>query len=250
MSANESSPDPHLAAQFAELAPWVFQFRIGKATYGGGISAVGDIRLTEFLRFAPEAKRILELGSLEGAHSALLARAPGVKEVVAIEGRAHNLEKAELVRRLLRLDHLKFVQANLETTDLTKLGGFDAVFCTGLLYHLPEPWKLIEQLPRVAPKLLLWTHYAEDVAADTVQAGYRGRVQTEGGADEPLSGMSPTAFWLTLGSMIKLLSASGYSSVHVLRNDFAHPNGPAVLIAAATHEVAFARPPRWRGLLR
>lgn len=250
MNAKQIAPDPRVATQFAELAPWVFQFRISGADYGGGISAVGDVRMLEFLRFARGARRILELGSLEGAHTFLLAQEPGVREVVAVEGRERNIEKAELVRGLMNIRNASFVQENLETADLAQLGLFDAVFCSGLLYHLPEPWKLIEQLPSIAPKLVLWTHYADDLAAETVQHGWRGRVQAEGGRDEPLSGLSPTAFWLTLGSLIKLLSASGYESVHVLQHNFAHPNGPAVIIGAATEPVPFAPPPRWRMLGR
>ncbi len=248
MNTTALPPNERIARQFAELAPWVFQFRIGDADYGGGISAVGDVRLLEFLRFAAGAERILELGSLEGAHTMLLAREPGVREVVAVEGREHNIRKAELVARLLQVRNAKFLQENLETAELAQLGLFDAVFCSGLLYHLPEPWKLIEQLPAIAPKLVLWTHYADDLSAETVQHGWRGRVQAEGGADEPLSGMSPTAFWLTLGSLIKLLSASGYESVHILQHNFAHPNGPAVIIAAATEPMQFAKSARWKFL--
>ncbi len=97
----------------------------------------------------PRARRILELGSLEGAHTVQLAARPGVEEVVAIEGRAANIRKAELVTRLLEVRNVRYVEANLETTDLlAQFGRFDAIFCSGLLYHLPEPWKLIEQFPQ------------------------------------------------------------------------------------------------------
>ncbi|HSH40099.1 MAG TPA: class I SAM-dependent methyltransferase [Chthoniobacterales bacterium] len=227
-----------LAGEFEKLGPWVFQFRIAGADYGGTISAIGDVRLAQFLHFAPEAERILELGALEGAHSVLLAAERHVKQVVAIEGRGPNIRKAELVKRLLSAGNVEFVEANLEATDLTNLGRFDAVFCSGLLYHLPEPWELIEQLPRVAPKLFIWTHYADDLQADVIQHELRGQVHREGGADEPLSGMSPTAFWPTLGSLTKLLTTSGYRTVHVINNDMRHKNSPAVTIAADVADYA------------
>jgi SAM-dependent methyltransferase len=232
-----------IAVEFEQVGPWVFRFRIDNADYGGAVSAVGDARVEWFWRFAPEARRILELGSLEGAHTVLLAER--ATRVVGIEGREVNLRKAQLVQRLLGLRKVDFVQANLESAELAQFGHFDAVFCSGLLYHLPEPWKLIAQLPRVAPKLLLWTHYCAELAADTAQDGFRGRMHLEGGAAEPLSGMSPTAFWLTLGSLINLLTASGYKSVHVLQNDITHPNGPAVTIGASTHEMSTLRTSRW-----
>ena len=243
MTATPQHRESEIAAQFAELAPWIFQFRIRRADYGGAVSAQGDVRIEWFRRFAPEARRILELGSLEGAHTFMLAAQ--ATRVVAIEARDRNLRKAELVRRLLGVRNAEFVRGNLETMDLTALGHFDAVFCSGLLYHLPEPWSLIAQLPHVAPKLLVWTHYADELAADAAQHGFRGRVHVEGGLDEPLSGMSPTAFWPTLGSLIQLLTSSGYKSVHILHNDIGHPNGPAVTLGASTHEMPMLRQSRW-----
>ena len=223
-----------LTSEFAKLGPWVFQFRIDGQDYGGAISAIGDARVEQFFRFAPKAATILELGSLEGAHTFILAQRPGVKRVLALEGREFNLRKARFVQELLRVPNAEFAQANLENTDLAAFGKFDAVFCSGLIYHLPEPWKLISQLPALAPNLFIWTHYAAEADSEVVAGGLRGNIHPEGGAAEPLSGMSPTATWLTLGSLITSLTQSGYASVHVINNDQTHANGPAVTIGATT----------------
>ncbi len=225
--------DEQLAAEFSALAPWVYKFRLDGADYGGSVSAVGDMRLRQFFEFVRQPRRILELGSLEGAHTTQLAARSGVEEVIAIEGRAANIAKAELVRRIFHAENAKFIQANLEETDLTQFGKFDAVFCVGLLYHLPEPWKLIEQLPRLAPQLFVWTHYADDQSANETRGAYRGQLHHEGGPEEPLSGMSPTAFWPTLGSLSLMLTASGYSTIHILKNDVTHPNARAITLAAS-----------------
>jgi len=225
--------NPDLTSEFAKLAPWVFQFRIDGDDYGGAISAVGDPRVDQFFRFAPAAETILELGSLEGAHTFLLAERPAIKRVLAIEGRERNLQKARLVQRLLDIRNAEFVQANLESADLAIFGRFDAIFCSGLLYHLPEPWKLIAKLAAVAPRLFIWTHYARDSEAKIISDGLRGKIYVEGGATEPLSGMSPTAIWLTLESLITSLTNSGYKNVEVIHNDPTHTNGPAVTIGAS-----------------
>jgi hypothetical protein len=224
--------EPDLTAQFAKLAPWVFQFRIDGHDYGGATSAVGDVRLERFFRFAPNAANILELGALEGAHTFILAERPGVKRVLALEGREVNLRKARLIQNLLQVRNVEFAQANLEERDLAAFGKFDAIFCSGLIYHLPEPWKLIEKLPAIAPSLFIWTHYAPDADAEVISNGLRGKILGEGGSEEPLSGMSPTSMWLTLGSLITSLTKSGYRSIHVIHNDLTHSNGPAVTIGA------------------
>ena len=222
----------NLAKEFAKLGPWIFQFRIEGEDYGGGISARGDARIYHFFRYAPDVETILELGSLEGAHTFLLAGQPGVKRVLGLEGREANLRKARFVQEQLRVGNVEFAQANLEHTSLATFGKFDAVFCSGLLYHLPEPWKLIEQLPAVAPHLFIWTQYAAEDEAHDVGQGLRGKIHGEGGPDEPLSGLSPTATWLTLDSLRALLARSGYNKIEIIDDDPAHANGPAVTIGA------------------
>lgn len=224
-----------LTSQFAKLAPWIFKFRIDGADYGGGISAVGDVRVERFFRFAPNAATILELGALEGAQTFLLAEGGGVNKVLALEGREANLRKARFVRELLRVENAEFAQANLEEADLSSHGQFDAVFCCGLLYHLPKPWELLQQLPSIAPILFLWTIYAPENESIELPNGMRGKIHHEGGPDEPLSGMSPTATWLTLGSLITSLTTSGYKNVHVIDNDLTHVNGLTVTIGATIH---------------
>jgi SAM-dependent methyltransferase len=221
-----------LTAEFEELAPWIFQFRIGDQDYGGGISAVGDARIDQFFRFAPEAETILELGSLEGAQTFLLAEKPGVRRVLALEGREANLRKARFVQELTQARNVEFAQANLEHARLAQFGKFDSVFCCGLLYHLPEPWKLIEQLPTIAPTLFIWTQYAAEEEAIDIEHGLRGKIHGEGGPDEPLSGLSPTAMWLTLASLRSVLSAAGYQRIDIIHDDPKHANGPAVTIGA------------------
>jgi SAM-dependent methyltransferase len=221
-----------LAAEFAALGPWVFQFEIAGEIYGGPISAVGDVRVDRFFRYAPNPRTILELGSLEGAHSFILASHPGVERVVALEGRETNLRKARFVQELLGIRNVEFGQANLEHAELAEFGKFDAVFCCGLLYHLPEPWRLLKQLPAVAASVFIWTQYATEEEAHDIGKGLRGKIHVEGGADEPLSGMSSTAVWLTLSSLCDVLRASGYTHVDVIHDDPAHPNGGAVTIGA------------------
>src|SRR5438045_9650980 len=115
----------NLAEEFAKLGPWIYQFQVDGQTYGGGISAVGDVRVARFLRFAPEAKTILELGSLEGAQSFILAQQPGVKRVVALEGREANLCKARFIEELLDIRNVELPQHNLAQRDLAGFGISD-----------------------------------------------------------------------------------------------------------------------------
>ena len=232
-------------AAFAEHGNWITRFEISGVAYGGNFNAVHDPRLALFWRAFPDTRTILELGSLEGGHTIGLALAPKVRRVLGIEGRPKNLARAKLAASLMGATKAEFRQGNLEADDLKNFGHFDAVFCSGLLYHLPEPWKLIRQFPAVSPHLFLWTHYCLDEQADAAADEFRGRMQSEGGADEPLSGLSAHSFWPTLGSLLKMLTVAGYKTVTIVENDIAHSDGPAITLAASTQDMALSKTRRW-----
>ena len=179
--------------------PWLTRFEIAGQTFGGELPYSDDPLLEQFVQRVPVGATVLELGSLEGGHSLELAQR-GYR-VTGLEGREENLERARYVRRLLR-QRVHFVHANLESTPLESFGRFDCVLCAGLLYHLPEPWRLLDQLAQVAPRLFLRSHYAEEAAAEL--HGLRGCWYTEAAREEPLAGLSPRSFWLTLPSLLNL----------------------------------------------
>jgi SAM-dependent methyltransferase len=222
----------NLVDEFARLGPWITQFVINGVSNGGDYQVINDRRVQQFLERFPNARTILELGSLEGGHTFTLARQPGVERVLAVEARAANIDKAKFIGSLLGVSNVQFKQANLEQLQLVSLGYFDAIFCCGLLYHLPEPWKLLSQAPRVAPSLFVWTVYATENEATIEIDGLRGREYVEGGLNEPLSGCSPKSIWLTLPSLLELLKRSGYREIEIL-DKAQNPNGSAVSLAAS-----------------
>lgn len=225
-------PVRDIAAAFKKHAPWITKYDVDGVSSGGWFDAPNDSRLDLFRQSFPEARRILELGALEGGHTIGLARRPGVDFVLGVEGRAANLQRALLAQELFAVPNIQFIQANLETITLAEFGAFDAIYCCGLLYHLPEPWQLVKQFAGVAPGLFLWTHCAAEELADVFLHGYKGRRYSEGGTDEALSGLSPSSFWPTLGSLCNMCADFGFSEVRLLNNDPKHANGPAVTIAA------------------
>jgi SAM-dependent methyltransferase len=222
-----------LKAEFARRGPWITHFVVDGVESGGQFHALDDHRIEQFFESFPNVRTILELGSLEGGHTFALARRPSVERVIGVEVRRSNIAKARFVQKLLRVENVEFVEADLEKSALTEFGRVDAVFCSGVIYHLPEPWKLIKQVPRVTRRLFIWTHYANDLEADALLGDLRGKIHVEGGPDEPLSGMSATSFWLTLDSLLNVLKSAGFNRVRILHSDPNHRNGPAVTIAAS-----------------
>jgi SAM-dependent methyltransferase len=221
-----------IKAQFKLRGPWITRFHIAGNTYGGSFDTTEDTRLARFAEQFSSAEMVLELGSLEGGHTFLLARLPSVERVLAIEGRQYNIDKAKFVQQLLGVENVEFLTANLESLDLSVLGTFDVVYCCGLLYHLPEPWKLVEQVRKVSPNLFLSTHYAPEEKATSTAHGLKGLRHKEFGLRDPLSGLSADSFWPTLDSLREMLRQCQFHSIEILDIDPHHKDGPGVLIAA------------------
>ena len=90
------------------------------------------------------------------------------------------------------------------------------MLCSGVLYHLPEPWKLIEQIGEIAPALFLWTHYARQ-GTETIN-GYDFWPYHEPDLTKSLSGLQPTSLWFTLHSLVDCLM-NHYTEVRILKLD-------------------------------
>jgi methyltransferase family protein len=231
------SADPaEIERRFAAVAPWESRYEIEGRAYGGQRDCVNDGRVAEFLRLVPAPRSVLELGSFEGGHSAVLARAPSIERLVCLEGRAENIARARVAHELLGLaGRIRTEQADLDDPEpvLARLGTFDAADCAGLLYHLAQPWLLLRALaPRVG-RLFLDTHVS---ATDHIAlGGYRGSLYRELGLGDTQSGLQGWSFWPTPAALERMLADSGFRVVH--RQDFPdQPNGPRTILLCEARE--------------
>src|SRR5262245_56146219 len=162
--------DPDFAARVRALDPWWFRFEKGGHAFGGKVPRDTE-KVALFFDWASrlgKVETILELGAHEGNHSLQLAAGPGVKRVIALEGRPDNVSRARLVLEAFSTSTVDCRHYDLERFEPSEFPGVDAVFCSGLLYHLPEPWTLLERLAGVGRFLYLDTHYA---AAEETRVG-------------------------------------------------------------------------------
>ncbi|MGD9897303.1 MAG: class I SAM-dependent methyltransferase [Candidatus Methylacidiphilaceae bacterium] len=214
-----------------KLGPWWFEFRCGELVFGGNCPR--DRRKTELLfewaeRLGIPLHEILELGSHEGSHTLQLAEPPFVKRVVGLEGRGDNFARANFVKRIFGCRKCEFHQTDLEVWQPAPGERYDAVFCAGLLYHLVRPWELIDKVASCQPRLLfLDTHYAP---VETALAG-RWAGQWMGEGSDPLSGLSPQAFWLSFKDLSLYLMEKGFL-IRFVQDMEHHGNGPRVLMVA------------------
>jgi hypothetical protein len=211
---------------FAAVGPWASRFVIDGRAYGGEQASQEDGRVAEFFRLVGAPSSVVELGSFEGAHSALLAAEPGVERLVCLEGRAENIRRARVALDVLGLmDRVQVEQVDLEDADLAPYGSFDAAFCSGLLYHLSQPWLLLRELRGHVGSLFLDTHVSP--TDHIVLAGYRGTLYRELGLEDTQSGLQGFSFWPTADALETMLEDAGFRSTH--RRDWPDAaNGPRI----------------------
>jgi hypothetical protein len=220
-----------LEEEFAKRKPWITQFNINGNLYGGHVSFEPDTRIDWFYDCFPGVHSILELGSLEGGQTIELLKRADVT-ITSIEGRISNIEKAKFIKEILGMKNVHFIHADLEKAKLSEWGNFDAVFCSGLLYHLPRPWDLIHEISKITSRLFIWTHYAIPEKANKTINGYDGFWYKEGGIKHPLSGLSRKSYWVTVDSLQKMLDNYGFTNMKIYHDDKNHSHGPAITLGA------------------
>ena len=199
---------------------------------------------------------ILELGPLEGGHSYMLEQA-GAARVLAVEANVRSFLKCLCVKEIFALSKVNFLLGDCMAFMDQDAGGWDMVFASGSLYHMKEPGRFLSLLPRMAPRIFLWTHYFdESIIRGTPALEHKfGKVEeaTIGGFryqfveqsyKESLGwsgfcgGSAETSLWLTRDSILGLLGHLGYRTIEVSFETPDHPNGPAFCVYAAATSAA------------
>lgn len=195
-------------------------------------------------------KRILELGPLEAAHTWLLVQL-GVQEVVAVEANAEAFLKCLIVKELSGMKNARFLYGDMLEYLATRPEGFDAIFCSGVLYHMTDPVRLIELMSNVADQIFVWTHFIRpDHEEDLKRPGnlhlnlQRQSVTRNGQAYDYFvgtyadkrhglfwGGNEDTCAWMTLDGLTQAFGKYGFD-ISILSIDEQHVNAPAITFGA------------------
>lgn len=213
-----------------------------------GISALFDDPRIRWLdqEIGLRDKSVLELGPLEGGHTAMM-HAMGAKHIVAVEANERAFLKCLCIKEVCDLHRATFRFGDFRKYLDETSTAFDVIVASGVLYHMTEPLKLLSGLCARTDRLFLWTHYYDEGLRDRTlpfsapeTIVFEGRSYTGSRRLYPAramrrksyaGGSARHAMWLTRDSILDFLQARGFACV-VGFEERVRVHGPAFAVVA------------------
>ena len=195
-----------------------------------------------------QEKNVLELGPLEGCHSAMLESA-GATSILSIEANSDAYLRCLLVKELLDLRKTRFLLGDFLKYLRTAPGVFDVGLACGVLYHIKNPVELIELLSQRVGSLFVWTHFFDE---STIKGKSVVREKFSGSWEATLSGFahklhaygygdalnwkgfcgggSESCNWMEKAELLDAFEHFGFR-IAGERLEMEHPNGPAIWLS-------------------
>jgi Methyltransferase domain len=174
--------------------------------------------------------RILDVACYEG-HYSIEFGLHGA-QVVGIEGRDTNLNKARFLKDHFRLGNVSFYHDDVRNVREDRYGRFDVILCAGILYHLDAPavCEFIKSIHSVCDRLAIFETYVS--MKPVVSFTYNGRMywgsryvehDEKASASQKHKDLwasidNPSSFWLTQASLCNALVHAGFTSAFVQLN--------------------------------
>lgn len=229
---DKSEIEARLRDVTTKYGSWSYDVPLPHGVWTKGNLGIPHTRIKRIVQIASDLAgkplsscRVLDLGCLEGQFS--LEFALQGASVVGIEVREANIEKARLLKWAMQIDNVDFVQDDARNISVGKYGRFDAIVCSGLLYHLTagDAIGLIDVMREMAPLAIIDTHFALSAEKSVTVDGhtYSGCdfVEHDAKATEEqkakalwASADNLTSFWFTRPSLINAMQQAGFSSVY------------------------------------
>jgi len=221
-------------AHSIQLAPNLYTI-IGKEPSSGRPAHYVKV-LQDFLRRPLHSLRVLDLGCLEGMYALEFARHGA--QVLGIEGRLANIEKARFANRVLGFSNCDFVQDDVRNLSLLKYGSFDMILCCGILYHLdaPDVFNFLKTIAEMCRGLTIIdtqvavegtpNNFADRLSSPTIYCDsgkeYSGRYYTEfttQTTEQKLTSLwasldNNRSFWLDRKSLYRALMAMRFDRIY------------------------------------
>ena len=244
------SSAPRLQNAVDALSGWSTGFPRDYELKAGALATYQDPRIQWVVDCCGslEGRRVLELGPLEGRHTAML-EAAGAR-IDAIEANRLAFMRCLITKEIVRLTRSKFWLGDfmkaLESWDQS----YDLIIACGVLYRLKDPLRLLELLARRSQAIYIWTH----VVTGLTMSGPRAAVFAPRAEIHHFHGIDVRAYrriddyvednaaychdtndgqrWLHHNDLIEALKRLGFHNIQTNHDEPNHRFGPALSIFA------------------
>ena len=117
-------------------------------------------------------KSVLELGSLEGAHT-LQYEELGCSEVIGVEANEAHFMKSLLIKNYVADSNIQFILGDFQGYLENCNRHFDLISAVGVLYHMTNPLQTIAACSKVSDAIFIWTVVYND---DLIPEGHRNLI--------------------------------------------------------------------------
>lgn len=210
-----------------------------------------DPRIHSFLEWIPSGVKnanILELGPLEGAHTAIFEKF-GAKSITAIEANSRAFLKCLITKEILGLKSAFFRLGDIYEYMRFTDEKFDVGVACGIIYHLKNPHEIFSLLNKcITGHLYIWTHYWDESIRESNPDIWKNftSIRTieisptlslrlhkhEYGATFFIprfwGGNSTYSEWMEKDDLIRVAEHFGFEAVRI--EDIKHSNGPSISI--------------------
>ncbi|RAZ91173.1 methyltransferase type 12 [Mesorhizobium hawassense] len=263
-SATEDSGQPIAVPHYIRTAPsnqnavdalagqWVGAFPAELDLQAGAAHLHGDLRiqwLAEQLGDRLPGQHVLELGPLEGAHTATLLAA-GARSVLAIEANRDAFLRCLITKEVLGLRDASFRLGDFMVFLEQDANDWPLIVASGVLYHMVDPLRTLELLAKRTDRLYLWTHVVDEAAmpvgdprrahlAAPERRNWLGRDVTlhprpygDVKSSTFCGGMDAVPRWMDKHDLLWALGQLGFNNVIVAHEAPDDQHGPALSILA------------------
>lgn len=210
-----------------------------------------DPRIHSFIEWLPNGIKdmeVLELGPLEGAHTAMLEQS-GAKSITSIEANSRAYLKCLITKEVLGLKASRFELGDIYEYMRSTENKFDIGIACGIIYHLKNPHEIFDLLSHcIEGHLYIWTHCWDASIQEThpdiwknfttirdVQLSPETSIRLhkhEYGATFFTSGFwggnSTYSEWMEKDDLIKAAEHFGFEAKRI--ESIKHHNGPSIAI--------------------
>ncbi|MEE9423492.1 MAG: class I SAM-dependent methyltransferase, partial [Methylococcales bacterium] len=127
-------------------------------------------------------KSVLELGSLEGAHT-LQYEELGCSDVIGIESNEAHFMKSLLIKNAAASSNIQFLLGDFSSYLKNCKRRFDLISACGVLYHMINPMEIIGSCSMISDTIFIWTviYNKKWICNHGVKAMSKNKVQFQAG---------------------------------------------------------------------